>query len=518
MNRHDDATLRGRVDALDELVVVGADRFDVATRDRITRATTAVRERLALGVDHTVVALAGGTGSGKSSTFNALTGLNFADVGIKRPTTFRLASCCWSDDADALLDWVGVSPDRRINQTGDLAPQTDHPGLVLLDLPDHDSVEQTHREMVDRVLPLVDVLIWVVDPQKYADHALHSGYLRQGLVGDGDGESRTDGGGGARGGAGNTATAGSMIVLLNQVDKVPPARRDELLADLKRLLAADGLADVETFAVSAATGEGIDTVHQRLAVACRGRSITAGRAAAELDAVAADVLSRTPPAPPWDADGAIDRELPAFVDATGLDAVAGQVYVTIRHGYGVPEVPRPDASAIAVARSAWLTHCGATLPPRWLTSLGQQVESANDLRKQTIAALHGLELDVSAPRGVRALRRIAGVCAGLAALLAVVGLLDVFGAVDLGQMVALPCPYAPWPGVVLLVLAAGACWLWATLARRRLGVKRADQVAATGRDALRKVIADGLAAPTGRLLADYGRVRNLAQAARDNTV
>ena len=50
-------------------------------------------------------------------------------------------------------------------------------GLVLLDLPDHDSTEVGHRLQVDRLVQLVDVLVWVVDPQKYADAALHDRYL-----------------------------------------------------------------------------------------------------------------------------------------------------------------------------------------------------------------------------------------------------------------------------------------------------------------------------------------------------
>ncbi|OMG21489.1 GTPase, partial [Actinomyces naeslundii] len=59
------------------------------------KALDAVAQRLALGVDHTVIALFGGTGSGKSSLFNALTQLNFADVGARRPTTSRAAACSW---------------------------------------------------------------------------------------------------------------------------------------------------------------------------------------------------------------------------------------------------------------------------------------------------------------------------------------------------------------------------------------------------------------------------------------
>ena len=51
-------------------------------------------------------------------------------------------------------------------------------GLVLLDLPDHDSTEIDHRMEVDRLVQLVDMLVWVVDPQKYADAAIHDRYLK----------------------------------------------------------------------------------------------------------------------------------------------------------------------------------------------------------------------------------------------------------------------------------------------------------------------------------------------------
>ena len=49
---------------------------------------------------------------------------------------------------------------------------------MLLDLPDFDSVEHAHRLEVDRLIELVDLVVWVVDPQKYADAALHDRYLR----------------------------------------------------------------------------------------------------------------------------------------------------------------------------------------------------------------------------------------------------------------------------------------------------------------------------------------------------
>ena len=50
-------------------------------------------------------------------------------------------------------------------------------GVVLLDLPDHDSTEVSHHLEVDRLVQLADMLVWVLDPQKYADAAIHDRYL-----------------------------------------------------------------------------------------------------------------------------------------------------------------------------------------------------------------------------------------------------------------------------------------------------------------------------------------------------
>ncbi|MEK8225143.1 GTPase [Oerskovia sp. M15] len=231
-----------------------------------------VRERLALGVDHTVVALAGGTGSGKSSLFNRISRLNFADVGAKRPTTARITACSWSDQATALLDWLEVDPERRITRGSELDGDAEEglDGLVLLDLPDHDSIEPAHQEVVNRVLPLVDLLVWVVDPQKYADDALHSGYLQK-----------------------SVGLEASMVVALNQIDTVPTTQRGDLVADMGRLLEEDGLSGVYVTMVSARTGEGLGQVRELLQQAVARRSVAAGRVAGELDRAGALLLEQT---------------------------------------------------------------------------------------------------------------------------------------------------------------------------------------------------------------------------------
>ncbi|MDO8151794.1 GTP-binding protein [Isoptericola sp. b408] len=490
MNPSHDATLRARTEDLARALDLAGPRLDAATAERVRTAVEGVRQRLDLGVDHTVVALAGGTGSGKSSLFNKISRLSFADVGVKRPTTARVTACSWSDEADPLLDWVGVDRERRITHSevleGDGAGAM--AGLVLLDLPDHDSVEPAHREVVDRVLPLVDLLVWVVDPQKYADDALHSGYLRA-----------------------QVGSESSMVVVLNQVDTVPDSQRDNLVEDLERLLADDGLHDVFVQPVSARTGEGVARVREVLEEACARRSVAAGRAAAELDAAGAALLAQTPADVPWRLDAAVDRELEPVVAATGLDAVASQVGAAVRNRYGMPELPAPDRDAIALARARWLTRAGASLRPGWQRSLAESAASADQLRAAVTAALREVDLDVSGPRHARALRRVAWVCLALGVVLGVVGGLALGDVLSLAQ---------PW-GLVLaasggaLVVAAGVLAVVRVVQRRRKARRRQEEVRSEGRRAVRDVLVARLGEPTERVLGEHRQVRDHALSVRE---
>src|SRR4029079_15747745 len=52
-------------------------------------------DRVSLSLAHTVVALAGATGSGKSSLFTSLAGLTLSPVGVRRPTTGSAYACVW---------------------------------------------------------------------------------------------------------------------------------------------------------------------------------------------------------------------------------------------------------------------------------------------------------------------------------------------------------------------------------------------------------------------------------------
>ena len=181
-----------------------------------------VGERTALVGGHTVVALAGATGSGKSSLFNALVGDAVAKVGVRRPTTSTPDRRHLGRRAGrpTLLDWLGVGTRHLVRGRDRTAERSvgSLDGLVLLDLPDFDSRELDHRTEAERVLELVDLFVWVTDPQKYADARLHDDYVA----------------------ALSTHEAVTMVVL-NQADRLTPAEVEQCRADLVRLMERDGV-------------------------------------------------------------------------------------------------------------------------------------------------------------------------------------------------------------------------------------------------------------------------------------
>ncbi len=265
MTRSDPADrLAVRIRALDEAAHECAGRVDEEAVAAARRLVRQADRRLAFSGGATVVALAGATGSGKSSLFNALTGTDVALAGIRRPTTSTALAGVWGGEVDEqLLEWLDIP--RRHALGGGSASALD--GLVLLDLPDHDSTEVEHRLEVDRLVELVDAMIWVVDPQKYADAALHERYLVP-----------------------LAQHAEVMTVVLNQIDRLAAEDRAACARDLGRLLDSEGLGRVDVLAVSAETGEGVDRLRTRLAGLVSEKKAAARRLAADV-VVAADRLS-----------------------------------------------------------------------------------------------------------------------------------------------------------------------------------------------------------------------------------
>ena len=276
-------TVAGRLRALDRIVELGEGRLDDALLAPARELSRRAGERLRLSGTHTVVALAGATGSGKSSLFNALAGAQVSLPGVRRPTTGVAHAVVWdAAGAGPLLDWLEI-PRRHA-----LEPQDDLRGLVLLDLPDHDSTDVAHRLEVDRLVGLVDVLVWVLDPQKYADAAIHDRYLRP-LARHGD----------------------VMVVVLNQVDRLAATDVPDAVADVRRLLADDGLPDVPVLAVSATVGTGLDRLRDVLTGAVAAHRAALRRIAADLDTVSATLADMVGGPARDDVDGGAQRALVA---------------------------------------------------------------------------------------------------------------------------------------------------------------------------------------------------------------
>lgn len=360
--------LRERLDAFEELLRLSGPRVDpgvlAGARDVLDRAD----ERRRLPPDHTVVALAGATGSGKSSLFNALCGQDLSAAGVRRPMTTAAVACAWDPEgAPGLLDRLRVPGRLRFTAQGSPA------GLVLLDLPDHDSVDRGHRAQVDRLIGLVDVVVWVLDPEKYADASLHERYLRP-LAGHAD----------------------VMLVVLNQIDRLPEDAVPLCMSDLRRLLDEDGLAvgdhgeeGTQVLGVSVLTGEGMDDFRAALAQVVRERGSSDRRIRADLDRAASELrpvyVGHGPTGLDEAARGRFLAGLEDAVDAPGAVKAAERDYVC-----ATADACAPPYEVLFRSRAGLrpVSEDGAEPRVPWPVVLRPLVEQAvRDLVRETAAGL-----------------------------------------------------------------------------------------------------------------------------------
>jgi 50S ribosome-binding GTPase len=275
------AGLSARLTALARLIQIASARADGGfseellsdANDLVDRAG----ERLRLSAGHTVVALAGGTGSGKSTLFNKLAGHDFSAVGVTRPVTRDAHACVWgAAGSGSLLEWLAVPRRYRYTRGSALdGGEAALNGLVLLDLPDHDSVVTGAANQVDRLVGMADLMVWVLDPQKYADAAVHRRYLVP-----------------------LASHSGVIAVVLNQADVLSPVEAEECVTDLRRLLDSEGLQNAPMLVTSAVTGTGIDLLRSQLAGAVTARRAASARLSADVDDIAARFAPHAGQGPP----------------------------------------------------------------------------------------------------------------------------------------------------------------------------------------------------------------------------
>lgn len=354
--------LAAKAQSLEAALDAGGDELDRRQTMAGAEIVAKVQARTALRGGHTVVALAGATGSGKSSLFNTIVGAEVSTVGAKRPTTSKPTAAVWgAESATELLDWLTVGRRHRVeppsSETSDDRPGSLE-GLVLLDLPDFDSRILEHRREADMILALVDVFVWVTDPQKYADALLHDDYL-----------------------AALSTHDAVTVVVLNQSDRLTPDGVRQVTQDLVRLGERDGIKGLQVIATSARTGAGVDDLRLRLATAVAGQEAARQRLAADITAVAGRLRA-----------GVADTEpvLGDPVEAELVDALSRAAGIPI-----VVNAVERDYRQEAWARTGWpFTRWARALRPDPLKRLrlGKDEKDSRDAGTQLLPGVSAAEV------------------------------------------------------------------------------------------------------------------------------
>jgi hypothetical protein len=133
-------------------------------------------EKAGREIDHLYLGLVGGSGVGKSSLINAIAGSRISDPSDRRPFTDKIVVYRHERQERGLDQFVKIfkSPDN-VHHNDSLKT------IVILDLPDIDSLETSNREVVAEILPHLDAVVWVASPEKYADATLYDS-IRASLI------------------------------------------------------------------------------------------------------------------------------------------------------------------------------------------------------------------------------------------------------------------------------------------------------------------------------------------------
>ena len=224
---------------------------DAATRlsQFDTRTPETLFPRADAGTRPLIVAFMGGTGVGKSSLLNRLAGKAIAKAGIVRPTS-REVTLFHHHSVD-LQHLPEQLPLAKISiAQHDIDAQKN---IVWIDMPDFDSTELSNKQLVLQWLPHIDVLIYVVSPERYRDEKAWRLLLAEGA-------------------------RHAWLFVLNQWDKGQPEQYDDFNRQLHKAgfaapiifkttcladLQADEFADLAATIASLATAHIVEQLEQR---------------------------------------------------------------------------------------------------------------------------------------------------------------------------------------------------------------------------------------------------------------
>lgn len=135
----------------------------------------------------------GGTGTGKSTLFNALCGLGLSRTGVERPKTRgAIAYAHTGAPIEHGFPFPDLPPARRPADTSGATLESGEPDklvildhdrtelahLALADTPDLDSLEEENRKVARALVLLADAVVFVTSQEKYADE-VPSDFLRR---------------------------------------------------------------------------------------------------------------------------------------------------------------------------------------------------------------------------------------------------------------------------------------------------------------------------------------------------
>lgn len=472
------STLQRRLDGLRRAATEARGRIDDAALDEVEALCARADGRLGLSGRHTVVAIAGATGSGKSTTFNALAGVALSASSAQRPTTAVAKALVWGepdDEVRELLTWLGVPAAHQYYRSTlpDPPPRGLLPeGLILLDLPDHDSVETAHHREAERVIQLADAMIWVVDPQKYADAAIHQRFLRP-L-------------------AGHRAVT---MVVMNQVDTVAEDERPGLLRDLRKVLVADGMRDPRVLGISARGGLGVDDLRAAVRRRVEDNAHAEERTAADIAAAAAALARAAGDAPREVPDVWVDDLVRRVADAGGVAGAGSRIRRAPRDERDAVRVGPVDGAAVGAAVRSFADQAARDLTEAW----GTPVRTAATGRLPLLVERLDAELGAVRPAsgqttGGGALAAVAG-----ASVLALAGVAVVLGATGRTPLAVVLA--------VLAVLAGAGGWTAVRGAARRSAAEDDRALVETCEQVIGRVVRAQVIEPVQAELASYHRFR-----------